>query len=170
MTDVHNATQAEHQPRHGVATPANEEEAACEADGCLGRFLPRIWRDASGTEMRQRYCSDKCRFKAWDAEHPRVKQGDLFRPPVGPQFKGSTYVPKLDQVRLGRQLDRVFQFMLDHKNHTLNEIAQATGSPEASVSARLRDMRRPLHKKGMGLNIVRTRGENGLHFYKWERE
>ena len=143
-----------------VATHPLARVVACQREGC-GR---PVYREG------QKYCSGRCRFKAWDAEHPRVKQGDLFRPPVGPQFKGSTYVPKLDQVRLGRQLDRVFQFMLDHKNHTLNEIAQATGSPEASVSARLRDMRRPLHKKGMGLNIVRTRGENGLHFYKWERE
>jgi hypothetical protein len=59
-----------------------------------------------------------------------------------PEFGGSTYEPKRDGVRLSRQLSRVRGLMLDGKWRTLREIADATGSPEASCSARLRDLRR----------------------------
>jgi hypothetical protein len=62
-----------------------------------------------------------------------------------PQFDGETYDEKLDGARLARQLDLVRDYMLDLPRGrfvTLNEIARSTGFPEASISARLRDLRK----------------------------
>lgn len=53
-----------------------------------------------------------------------------------------THLPAADAARLGAQLRRVIACMSDGEWHTLTEISAATGDPEASISARLRDMRR----------------------------
>jgi hypothetical protein len=58
-------------------------------------------------------------------------------------FDGTTYEPERDKTRLSRQLIAVRSFMSDYEWHTLEEIAAATGEPEASISARLRDLRKP---------------------------
>lgn len=58
-------------------------------------------------------------------------------------FSGATYEPERDRERLSRQLDAVRRAMLDGAWRTLAEIAAAAGAPEASVSARLRDLRKP---------------------------
>ena len=61
-----------------------------------------------------------------------------------PHFDGSTYNAGQDWHRLTKQLDRVRGYMLEHGGwRTLREISVATGHPEASVSARLRDLRKP---------------------------
>lgn len=102
-----------------------------------------------------------------------MKQETLdFNPHVGPQFKGETYEPKLDQARLGRQLASVMAYMADGEWHTLREIAMDCRAPEASVSARLRDMRRPIHKGGQGLEVQRRRDARmiGLHEYRSPKE
>jgi hypothetical protein len=53
---------------------------------------------------------------------------------------GATFDRKLDGKRLNEQTRRVFERMKDGTWRTLREIAAATGDPEASVSARLRDL------------------------------
>lgn len=73
---------------------------------------------------------------------------------------GKTYVPARDKTRLEKQLKRVFNFMADQHPHTLADIAKATKAPEASVSARLRQLRQ------MGHTIQRTRLAGGLHVYR----
>jgi len=76
-------------------------------------------------------------------------------------FRGSTFNPALDFSRLARQAARVFDFVKDGEWYTLRDISEATGSPEASVSARLRDFRR------MGCTVDRRRKEfGGLHEYR----
>lgn len=55
---------------------------------------------------------------------------------------GVTFVRSLDLERLNAQHKRVYQVMRDHHWRTLREIAEFTGDPEASVSARLRDFRK----------------------------
>jgi biotin operon repressor len=75
-------------------------------------------------------------------------------------FGGSTYSPSRDFDRLSRQAQRVAQFMERGNWVTLSEIAQATGDPEASVSARLRDLRR------LGFTVEREYVERGLHRYR----
>lgn len=48
-----------------------------------------------------------------------------------------------DMVRLGRQRTAVWAVMLTGRWLTLAELEEATGYPQASLSARLRDFRRP---------------------------
>lgn len=60
-----------------------------------------------------------------------------------PTRDGATYQHQRDGERLHAQHERVRDLMLDSKWRTLSDIAEATGSPEASVSARLRDLRKP---------------------------
>jgi hypothetical protein len=70
----------------------------------------------------------------------------------------SGYSKKLDGERLGKQLAHVKEFMLTASKydawHTLRTIHLLIGYPEASISARLRDLRR------MGYQVdKRRRGE-----------
>lgn len=62
---------------------------------------------------------------------------------MSPRFNGEGYDPRLDHTRLSKQHDRVKQAMLDGQWRTLDEIAQITGDPPASVSAQLRHLRKP---------------------------
>ena len=72
----------------------------------------------------------------------------------------------IDVSRLNEQSRRVFDAMRDLRPYTLAQISAATGDPEASVSARIREIRRYLHLGNKG-TIVRERveGRNGLHTY-----
>lgn len=53
----------------------------------------------------------------------------------------NTYDSSLDAPRLTAQLQRVYDVMASGSWYTLREIAARTGDPEASISARLRDLR-----------------------------
>lgn len=57
-------------------------------------------------------------------------------------FDGATFDPVRDQERLAKQMIAVRQAMSDHEWHTLFQLSLATGAPEASISARLRDLRK----------------------------
>lgn len=63
----------------------------------------------------------------------------------GPKPIDGPGVSQADEARLTRLLDRVRAYMSDGRWRTLREIAEATGGSEASVSARLRDLRKPKH-------------------------
>lgn len=58
-------------------------------------------------------------------------------------FDGETFEHDRDSVRLSRQLYSVLDLMRDGKWRTLREIATKTNNPESSISARLRDLRKP---------------------------
>ena len=73
----------------------------------------------------------------------------------------ATLAPEFDAERLRRQRERVRAFMADGCWHTLGEISAATGAPEASASARLRDLRRA----GEPIEARRL-GESGLWVYR----
>ena len=83
-------------------------------------------------------------------------------------FDGKTYEEPLDQKRLTAQLFRVRACVM--KNYpiwlTLGGISGLTGYPEASVSARLRDLR----KERFGAYVVQRRrrgdGRRGLFEYR----
>ena len=62
------------------------------------------------------------------------------------------------------QRQRVFDFISDWKWYTLAEISHATGSPEASVSACLRDFRKQRH----GGHTVNKRWQGVKEFRVWE--
>jgi hypothetical protein len=60
-----------------------------------------------------------------------------------PHFSGTTYEPSKDHKRLAKQFIAVRDYMLGHGEwRTLAQLSAALGYPEASVSARLRDLRR----------------------------
>lgn len=76
---------------------------------------------------------------------------------------GETFDPARDESRLNRQARDVFRIVADEEWHTLAELAERTGHPEASVSARLRDLR----KVRFGAHIVeRMYLGDGLHAYR----
>lgn len=64
--------------------------------------------------------------------------------PVAPraEFDGKSYEGALDYARLNRQLRLVLDVMKDGQWRTLRRIAEVTREPEASISARLRDLRK----------------------------
>lgn len=68
-------------------------------------------------------------------------------------FDGATYDQAQDFTRLNTQLRAVRDLMRDGTWRSLNQIAVATGYPEASLSARLRDLR----KLKFGLHTVQRR-------------
>ncbi len=94
---------------------------------------------------------------------PKVPKGDLFD---NARFNGHVYDPEFDQGRLTGQIKRVHSLMIDGGWRTLDEIADTTGDPPASVSAQLRHLR----KERFGSHNVdkRARGarENGLWEYR----
>lgn len=58
-------------------------------------------------------------------------------------FNGPDYVPERDNPRLKGQIGRVKDLMQDGRWRTLQQIADATGDPPASISAQLRHLRKP---------------------------
>ena len=92
---------------------------------------------------------------------------NLFkRTPPETRFDGATYNAKVDCQRLTPQTQRVYDAMLDGRWRSLFELSVKTGDPEASVSARLRDLR----KQRFGAFVVdrRRRGnsDHGLFEYR----
>lgn len=76
---------------------------------------------------------------------------------------GETFDRTRDGKRLNAQAADVFCLMRDGQWRTLAEISAATGDPEASVSARLRDLRRPLLG---GCTVERQHVSKGLWRYR----
>lgn len=76
---------------------------------------------------------------------------------------GATFDPGIDTIRLNDQMRRVADVMGDSRWRTLAEIAEVTGDPEASVSARLRDFRKPR----FGALAVHRRRRDGKGLYEY---
>lgn len=55
---------------------------------------------------------------------------------------GKTFDLELDGERLGEQMKRVLSLMKDGQWRSLREIEDKTDDPQASISARLRDVRK----------------------------
>lgn len=87
----------------------------------------------------------------------------LPSPPASVAFDGTTYDAEQDHARLKGQLWRVFQLMSDGRFRTLSEIATQADGTEASVSARLRDLRKEQYG---AREIQRERVEGGLWKYR----
>lgn len=106
-------------------------------------------------------------FKYVDGEFKKVGSHSMYgEDDGGPDFDGALYVRKYDYARLKSQKDKIFMFMKDGIWRTLSEISKATGAPEASASACLRDFRKA--KFGLHAVDLRPRGdrERGLFEYK----
>jgi hypothetical protein len=76
---------------------------------------------------------------------------------------GETFDRKRDGARLNAQAQAVFSYMQHGDWRTLADIAAATGHPEASVSARLRDLRKPTLG---GFTVERRYIARGLYQYR----
>ena len=76
---------------------------------------------------------------------------------------GATFDQKFDRDRLNKQCQAVYDCVRDNKWYTLQGLSARTGYPEASISARLRDLRK---LKFGGFEVLRKRTAGGLHFYK----
>lgn len=84
-------------------------------------------------------------------------------PGRGPDHDGETYEREQDHVRLNAQTLGVWQCLRSGYWMTLYSISQITGYPEASVSARLRDLRKPQFG---GHTVERRRVAGGLYEYR----
>jgi hypothetical protein len=93
-------------------------------------------------------------------------QPELFdwTPPaiLGPR-DGETFDAKRDGARLNNQALDVFAYMKHGEWRTLADISANTGHPEASVSARLRDLRKPTLG---GYTVERRYIARGLYQYR----
>ena len=82
---------------------------------------------------------------------------------------GTTFEPKRDGARLNGQAADVYNFMKSGEWVSLKQISEATGHPEASCSARFRDLRKPhlgnfkteRRNLGGGKWVYRLCGERG---------
>lgn len=88
-----------------------------------------------------------------------------WHPPDGNR-DGRTFDPDRDGVRLNRQAQLVWECLQEGHWWTLGAIAERTGQPEASVSARIRDLRKP---RFGGRTIEREYVSDGLWRYRWTR-
>lgn len=84
-----------------------------------------------------------------------------WQPPQS--FGGQTYNPSKDKRRLKVQYHRVFSLMSDGVWRSLEDIANLTGFPQASISARLRDMRKTANGRHL---VERKRLQQGLFQYR----
>lgn len=84
---------------------------------------------------------------------------------MDPEFDGSTIEPDRDHDRLNKQLDAVRNALADGKWWTLEQLADTAHAPQPSVSARLRDLRKPKFG-GYGIERVYVTGSNGLWKYR----
>lgn len=78
-------------------------------------------------------------------------------------FDGTTYDHAKDGQRLASQLERVRYAMQDGQWHTLRELADRCGGSEASISARLRDLRKA---RFGAMDVQRERVAGGLWRYR----
>lgn len=83
----------------------------------------------------------------------------------GLDFDGVTYDPDEDFTRLKTCLEKARYLMTHPRGQwwTLRELAGATQSSEAGISARIRDLRKPRHG---GFEVERKRLQGGLWAYR----
>jgi hypothetical protein len=79
------------------------------------------------------------------------------------RFDGEDYTPNRDDVRLTGQILRIWDVVNDNCWHTLKEISDKTGDPEASISAQLRHLRKP---RFGGYIVEREYIYDGLYRYR----
>lgn len=79
------------------------------------------------------------------------------------RFAGSDYKPERDNIRLGAQLERIFNLMKDGAWRTLEEIELKTGDPQASISAQIRHLKK---QRFGGHTVNKEYVGNGLFKYQ----
>lgn len=91
-----------------------------------------------------------------------TEQPDLlsWKPPQPYEAKGNTFSQERDGPRLNAQCLRVLRAFSDYAWHTLEDLEAKTGDPQASISARKRDLCR------FGFKIEREYVGDGLWQYR----
>ncbi len=79
------------------------------------------------------------------------------------RFDGATIEPQRDNLRLNKQLQRVYDCMKDGQWRSLESISDLTGDPCPSISSRLRDLRK---RKFGGFKVERQYITHGLFYYR----
>ena len=105
----------------------------CEQQGRRGVAATQVYRGFTGETT---FACDDCHAEALSLLEV-LRRGKSFD-----GFGGATYDPARDRDRLSKQLCGVLDVMCDGEWRTLRQISDATGFPEASISARLRDVRK----------------------------
>lgn len=82
-----------------------------------------------------------------------------------PKFNGNDYDHARDRERLTGQIKRVYDVMKSGARLTLQDIADLTGDPHASISAQLRHLRKT---RFGGFTINKEHLGNGLYRYWME--
>ncbi len=104
------------------------------------------------------------RFDPFDPEVMRSAPQVAMTDGLGPLFDGTTFEPAEDDHRLSTLLARVSGAMRSGAWYTLAGLVERCGGTEASVSARLRDLRKP---QWGGHNVERRRtGRPGVFEYR----
>lgn len=86
----------------------------------------------------------ECPFPVGNAIHTQAREEPAYRATADAPRDGATFRPAMDSNRLNAQARRVWKLMESGEWFTLAAIEDATGgTPQASVSARLRDFRKP---------------------------
>ena len=80
---------------------------------------------------------------------------------------GSVCEPEIDGKRLGKQCEKIRDYMLKNSWKTLAEIEEVLGYPQASISAQLRHLRKERFG-GYGVEKHRRLKENGEPGGTWE--
>lgn len=101
-------------------------------------YAIREWID-TGTD------SEWERVESRLAEAITLYEKDAERPEGSEQFDGVTYNPALDERRLRRLLGRVFDVLARGEWITLVTLAREVRGTTASVSARIRDLKKAKH-------------------------
>ena len=104
------------------------------------------------------------RFRGPDVDADRMTTP--INKDAGMWFDGDTYEPEFDQSRLTTQMGRVWLALREGEWLSLGELAARVDAPEASVSARLRDLRK--HRFGNHEVARRHRGERGSGLFEYQ--
>ena len=101
-----------------------------------------VARQTRGFDPTQAF-GGKRYYEATNTWHSKLR-GTPQRPATrSPEFDGAAYDPTRDKERLTGQLNRVYEAVTEGRWLTLSGIASRTGDPEASISAQLRNLRKP---------------------------
>ena len=109
---------------------------------------------------------ESCRADRDAGDVAQMNQPDLWSwtpPVIEGDRDGETFNSERDLSRLNQQARDVYAVVQDGQWHTLMGIAKITGHPEASVSARLRDLRKP---RFGGFTVERRYIADGLYQYR----
>lgn len=90
---------------------------------------------------------------------------DAGRPEGSGQFDGATYNPALDERRLRRLLGRVFDVLARGEWITLVQLSREVRGMTASVSARIRDLKKAKHGRWL-VDKRRRSGRSGIWEYR----